>query len=282
MTEYDYSPEGVARYEQKMATIFRWTSETGRFKPADPFAPTTPALQVRALQDPRDRERDRDFRRSESGSSENRKHRSRSMGERDSRPTHSRSHSYAPTPPPPVIPGPLAQMQQMHGQSTYSFDSSYQQRSKPKRSTTMPLPPPIPPVPTRSQPVRAHTNHPTQGYNVYFPPQLPRPGEPMMVPQGGVYLPPPGTRPQFIQSPLPSPGYSSPQSPRRSEGKSWLSKLGSIFSSRSPSPPSVIYIQQGYEPAPQHKRSKSSKSKGKRRHSERSGRRSRSERRYSY
>ncbi|KAF9258475.1 hypothetical protein L218DRAFT_730504 [Marasmius fiardii PR-910] len=196
MTEYDYSPEGAARYQQKMDGICRWTYDTGRYRPADPFSPTTPAVQARALQDYSERERDRDyFRTGESGSGQ-RKNRSRSVGERESRPSHSRSRSYAPAPSqPPVIPGPISQMQQMHGQSTYSFDSSYHgHRSKPQRSTTMPLPPPVPPVPSRTQPVRSHTSHPTQGYNVYYTPQMPRPGESIMIPQGGVYLPP-GTTP---------------------------------------------------------------------------------------
>ncbi|KAG7093123.1 hypothetical protein E1B28_009408 [Marasmius oreades] len=259
MTEYDYSPEGAARHQQKMDVICRWTHETGRYRPADPFAPTTPAMHVRAIQDVREGERD--AWKGERGHGR-KKHRSRSMGERESRPTHSRSQSYVQAPP--VIPGSIPQL---HGQSSAAYHGH---RSQPKRSTTMPLPPPVPPVPTRSPPVRSHTTHSNQSYNVYYPPQMARPGEPLMMPQGAVtFLP----RPQYIQSPLPSPGYS----PRR-ESKSWLSKLGSIFSSRSPSPPSVVYVQNYESPSPKPTRSKSSKSKGKRRHSERR----RSERRYSY
>ncbi|KAF8177310.1 hypothetical protein K438DRAFT_1770078 [Mycena galopus ATCC 62051] len=43
MTEYDYSPEAVARYMDSQARIQQWTAITARSGPVDPSTPPTPA-----------------------------------------------------------------------------------------------------------------------------------------------------------------------------------------------------------------------------------------------
>ncbi|KAJ8095813.1 hypothetical protein PM082_022920 [Marasmius tenuissimus] len=132
MTEYDFSPEGYSRHMAKQDGVRRWAENTGQFYPANPFTPTTPAVQAMMLQgremdgygyggsgggsgyrsDKEYRDRDKgDKRKSSSGH----KHRSRSMGGSPTPPNHSRSSSfaYAQGPSPtaaygaPVIPGPL-------------------------------------------------------------------------------------------------------------------------------------------------------------------------------
>ncbi|KAJ8489814.1 hypothetical protein ONZ45_g13432 [Pleurotus djamor] len=50
MTEYDYSPEAYERYIAKQHAIASWVDNTKQYPPANPFVPTTPAVQARSLQ----------------------------------------------------------------------------------------------------------------------------------------------------------------------------------------------------------------------------------------
>lgn len=50
MTEYDYSPEAYERYMAKQHSIANWVSKTNSYPPANPFVPTTPAVQAKSLQ----------------------------------------------------------------------------------------------------------------------------------------------------------------------------------------------------------------------------------------
>ncbi|KAK1226108.1 hypothetical protein PQX77_010924 [Marasmius sp. AFHP31] len=305
MTEYDFSPEGYRRHMEKQDVVRRWAEKTGQFYPANPFTPTTPAVQAMALQgrdmdgyrsDREYRDRDRgDKKKSGSGH----KHRSRSMGGSPTPPNHSRSSSfaYAQAPSPtaaygaPVIPGPLT--------------SSYPHHPGPKRSSTMPMPPPVPPFPPqpRRSKTSATSSHNTNPNPVYYAPAPVRPGEPtMIIPQGGsiTIIPPGSTRPQLVRTPVASPPLSprhhthqqqyfppqhQHQQQQQTPRKSILSKIGSFFSSssrREQSPSGVVYVHSPPpEERPRPKRSKSSKHRdGKSRSSRHRERRG--ERRYSY
>ncbi|KAL0569212.1 hypothetical protein V5O48_012759 [Marasmius crinis-equi] len=204
MTEYDFSPEGYRRHMEKQEVVRRWTENTGRYRPADPYVPATPAVHAaRALKQTgeyrssdsgsyRDGYRsDREYSRERNGSSGNKKHRSRSVGESK----HSRSNSYSYTPQysspvgyqAPVIPGP--------------FPQSYPQHPQPKRSATMPMPPPppVPPMPSPPRRSMTTTTSTPPGYGYYYPTR----GEPLMIPQGGIAILPPGAiTPKMISPPL--------------------------------------------------------------------------------
>ncbi|KAK7030416.1 hypothetical protein VNI00_014160 [Paramarasmius palmivorus] len=294
MTEYDYSPGAVERYQEKLRGIGRWAEETGRYRPANPHLPTTPAMHVQALRD--DRDTDIYSRKS------SHKHRSRSVDQGSSRPHKpTRSNTYGSTPngylsrpgiqpqtsryPTPQAPLPPTSYPQkdrnVSRSSSRSHGGSMSTASlphpQPRRSNTMPQPPPPPPVPYRQSPVRANTTGAGAYTNIYYPPYK----EPVVIPTGGYAVFPNNgmVPPPPIMAPAPMP---PPVAPTKS---SWLSKLtGGILGSKSPpsspSPRSPTSSQQ-YVYIPDVKRSKSHKHKrSSKRHGERHGRSS--ERRYSY
>ena len=99
---------------EKQDVVRRWAEQAGQYHPANPFTPTTPAMQAMALREMEGSgyRSDREYR-DRKKSSDKKHHRSRSTGGSTTPPHHSRSNSYAygPVPSPtsaayqaPVIP----------------------------------------------------------------------------------------------------------------------------------------------------------------------------------
>lgn len=184
MTEYDYSPEGYRRYMEKQNSIRRWAEQTGRYEPANPFAPTTPAVRAMTLEGRGHRsDRDRRDRPTPSRSGSGRYETS------SSRPTPSRSNSYA----------------------TVGRHS----RPTPTRSTTMPMPPPPPPQPPTPRRSNTYTGYHTTVFYTPAPPPPQLVHSPMSYHHQ--YFPPPQPQPKSILSKIGSFFSSSSTSSRPEE-----------------------------------------------------------------
>ncbi|ESK91067.1 hypothetical protein Moror_1162 [Moniliophthora roreri MCA 2997] len=306
MTEYDYSPGAIERYQEKLRSIGRWAEETSHHRPANPYLPTTPAMHVATLR------ADNDFyysspRKSNSSSSSRERHRSRSVDQGSSRPSNpTRSNTYGSGstytlqrphtghstpryPPPPTYPNPVSRKDnsrsssRSHGPSM-STSSLPHAHPQPRRSNTMPhaqAPHPAPhpaPMQYRQPPVRSNTTGhttPAAYTNLYYPPYK----EPVVIPTGAYAVLPGGV----VQTPIMThPIPAAVPTPTKS---SWLSKLtGGILGSPKSPPPSPNHHQPiVYMPSPDVKRSKSHKHKSSRsRSSKRHGHGRSGERRYSY
>ncbi|KAG9224113.1 hypothetical protein CCMSSC00406_0006781 [Pleurotus cornucopiae] len=237
MTEYDYSPEAYERYMAKQHSIANWVSKTNSYPPANPFVPTTPAVQAKSLQ--RDMTRSSGHSshhsRSKSAKYDDRRDRDRDVKPRDrdwdrqyysdrpsnssptapylppsnshSRPSHSRRSSNQTTRTPPSS--------RHHASASVShLPPSNRDRPAASRSQTQIA---IPPTGRQKLPTRSNTSpavaYPAHGNQPYVHSGK----QPLVVPIGGgqyVVVPPKGTRmemmhqakyPQYIPQPAPIP-----------------------------------------------------------------------------
>ncbi|KAJ3733101.1 hypothetical protein DFJ43DRAFT_278724 [Lentinula guzmanii] len=205
MTEYDYSPEAMDRYQAKLRSIGRWVHDTERYELTNPFA-LSPAPRAAKLSD------------SDASFSRHRPHRSYTAPPKGS--SSSTAHNSS-----------SSQAQYLQ-QATQIYAQPQQYANYPQPAYPYPVPTPVP-VRQYGPPQRSHT------YAIPPPPPPPPPPRPSQPPKRSHTIGGYGSPPQMVYDPrvgasraiFPMHG-GQPQTP----SKSWFGKFLNSFRSSSPSP----------------------------------------------
>ncbi|KAJ3994440.1 hypothetical protein F5050DRAFT_1896547 [Lentinula boryana] len=167
MTEYDYSPEAMDRYQAKLRSIGRWVHDTERYEPTNPFA-LSPAPRVAKLSD------------SDASFSRHRPHRSYTAPPKGS--SSSTAHNSS------------SSQGQYLQQATQIYAQPQQYANYPQPAYPYPIPPPIP-ARQYGPPQRSHT------YAIPPPPPPPPPPRPLQPPKRSHTIGGYGSSPQMVYDP---------------------------------------------------------------------------------